>query len=212
MLRVMDSGFAPAARPGMTGERSGRNQWPTIAFAIRFPPPSWSAAGRPCAPPWPSEARRADRARRQQHVRHRRLFPLVHRRVDGDLLSGDGDLPQGRADDAGQPRPDGRRARLRRQRPGLARRRPMAADRELSGDRLLHPLRSRPDRARDQEGRLSQRRHRRLEQHAVRLRRPAAHAARRRHALRRDAAGRSAEGAQERRGDRSDPHGRPDAG
>ena len=49
-------------------------------------------------------------------------------------------FPKRRADDARQPWPDGRRARFRRQRSGLARRRQMAADRELSGDRLLHPL------------------------------------------------------------------------
>ena len=159
-----------------------------------------------------AQARRADRPGRQQSRRHRRLFPLVHRRVDGDVVSGDGDLPQGRADDAGQPRPDGRRARFRRQRSDLARRRQMAADRELPGDRLLHPLRRGAGGPRNQEGRLSQRRHRRLEQHAVRLRRHAALAARRRDAQRRDAADRSAQGEQERRGDRADPHGRPDAG
>ena len=48
------------------------------------------------------------------HVRHRRLLPLVHRRVDGDFVSGHGDFPKGRTDDAGQPRPDRRRAQSRR--------------------------------------------------------------------------------------------------
>ena len=191
---------------------SGATIWPTNACAIRSRPRSLSAAGRPCARPCPTEARRADHPGRQQPVRHRRLFPLVHRRVDGHVVSRHGDLPQGRPDDAGQPRADGRRARFRRQGPGLARRRQMAADRELPGDRLLHSLRCRAGRRRDQEGRLSQRRHRRLEQHAVRLRRHAAQAARRRDAQRRDAADRSDQGQKERRGDRADPHGGPDAG